>query len=199
MRAIARYGKIERSRGLRPCCGMQSNRKNQVKSGRTVFSMMARIGNLAGLGLPTCTTVSSRRFPDSAAMGRPCLEVITFPTKPGLDDITAEDLALPVEAPDHASPFRYLEDEICELTLMVDIASGLASELLNSPTSARGRSSDFHCAAARQHDRRIQEATFKKRYHERWNGYADTPKYRSRGTIHGPILMRFCMLWTSGR
>ena len=113
---------------------MQSNRKNQVKSGRTVFSMMARIGNLAGLGLPTCTTVSSRRFPDSAAMGRPCLEVITFPTKPGLDDITAEDLALPVEAPDHASPFRYLEDEICDLTLMVDIASGLASELLNSPT-----------------------------------------------------------------
>jgi len=129
---IARNGKIERSRGLRPCCGMQSNRKNQ-ESGRTVFSMMARIGNLAGLGLPTCTTVSSRRFPDSAAMGRPCLEVITFPTKPGLDDMIAEDLAFPVETPDHASAFRHLEDEICDLTLMADIASALATELLNKP------------------------------------------------------------------
>ena len=88
-------------------------------------------------------------------------EVVTFPTKPGLDDMIAEDLAFPVETPDHASAFRHLEDEICDLTLMADIASALASELLNKPNLPR--EADRLIFTVQQLANMIGE--FKKRYH----------------------------------
>ena len=70
--------------------------------------------------------------------GVPMSNVVNFPTKLSIDSMTAEERASLLSAvldntERFASAFMALEDEICDLTLMADIASALASELLNKP------------------------------------------------------------------
>jgi hypothetical protein len=104
-------------------------------------------------------------------------EMVTFPTKLSLDNMTAEEFATDMhrylvavareESTERlASAFRALEGEICDLALMGDITKDLAGDLINK--AGLPREADRLFFAVEQLAKLIGE--FRTRYYRCWNG-----------------------------
>ena len=119
-------------------------------------------------------------FCDSARTGAPMSEVVNFPTKLGIDSMTAEERTSLLSAvlerltaiadenntERFASAFKALEGEICDLAFMGEITRDLAGDLINQPCLPR--EADLLFSAVQQLANQIKE--FTTRYYDRWDG-----------------------------